>query len=63
MIDMPFSSLIQLNIIIYGLVRKCVRLSPLENIIYGLVRNCVKLSSFFKIIFILDLDLNYIDKL
>ena len=46
MIGMPFSPLIQLNIIIYGLVRKCVKLSP-----------------FSSTIFILDLDLNYIDKL
>ena len=41
-----FSPLMHLNIIIYGLVRKCVKLSP-----------------FCWIIFILDLDLNYIDKL
>ena len=28
MIDLLFSPLMQLNIIIYGLVRKCVKLSP-----------------------------------
>ena len=39
--------------------------SPLlqsEIIIYGLVRKCVKLSPFSLTIFILDLDLNYVDK-
>ena len=34
-----------------------------EVIIYGLVRKCVKLSPFSETIFILDLALNYIDKL
>ena len=34
-----------------------------EIIIYGLVRKCVKLSPFSQTIFILDLALNYIDKL
>ena len=38
-------------------------LMQLEIIIYGLVRKCVKLSSFSWTTFILDLDLNYIDKL
>ena len=38
-------------------------LIKLEIIIYGLIRKCVKLSTFSKTIFILDLDLNYIDKL
>ena len=46
MIDMLFASLTQLDIIIYGLVRKCV-----------------KFTSFSYTMFILDLDLNYIDKL
>ena len=34
-----------------------------EIIIHGLVRKCVKLSPFSYTIFILDLALNYIDKL
>ena len=34
-----------------------------EITIYGLVRKCVKLSPFSQAIFILDLALNYIDKL
>ena len=34
-----------------------------EIIIYGLVRKCVKPSPFSQTIFILDLALNYIDKL
>ena len=34
-----------------------------EVISYGLVRKCVKLSPFSETIFILDLALNYIDKL
>ena len=34
-----------------------------EIIIYGLVRKCVKLSPFSKTIFILDLALNYTDRL
>ena len=38
-------------------------LMQLEIIIYGLVRKCVKLSLFSLTIFILDFDLNYIDKL
>ena len=46
MIRMLFSHLMQSEITIYGLVRKCVKLSP-----------------FSETMFILDLALNYIDKL
>ena len=46
MISMLFSPMMKLQIIIYGLVTKCLKLSP-----------------FSKTIFILDLDLHYIDKL
>ena len=42
----PYSHLMQSEIIIYGLVRKCVKLSPSSQII-----------------FIIELALNYIDKL
>ena len=38
-------------------------LMQLEIIIYGLVRKCMKLSTFSETIFMLDLNLNYIDKL
>ena len=38
-------------------------LMRLEIIIYGLVRKCIKLSTFSETIFMLDLNLNYIDKL
>ena len=51
---MLFLSLKQLEIIIYGHVRKYVKLSPFSIIL--------SLSS-ISLIFILDLDQNYIDKL